>query len=262
MMKPTLLASLMTFASIAVLANDYQHEVAIDYSWGDVHPSELQRGDMSYRFFLNPVQLNTTAPLAEAAFIGRNSSVYGLYNRASLKTDDVKDNFSAWRVGGEYMDDSHNYYAGLHYNSVNGSSTKSALSQLGVFLDNDWLVTFDVEYIRPDELGSKTQFGFSTKKLMRLPTGDFMNVEASYMDVKGTSRNRYSFGGDYYFGKAVSVGLQYDWTSKNGVSTSSDAFTIRGQWYPFAQLSLSAQITFDELQTGDDLYTVGASYRF
>lgn len=262
MMKKTLFVSLISLASVAALANDYQHEASIDYAWGDVQASDLQSGDMSYRFYLNPVQSNTIAPLAEAAFIGRNSSVYGLYNRGTLKTDGLKDSFSAWKLGGEYMADSHNYYAALSYHSINGSSTKSALSQLGFFLDSDWLLTLDIEHIRPEEQGSKTQFGFSSKKLMRLPTGDFMNIEASYMDVRGTSRNRFGLAGDYYFGKALSVGLLYDWTSKNGLSTASDAFTLRSQWYPMPQLAIRAQVTFDHLETGDDLYTVGASYRF
>jgi hypothetical protein len=262
MIKRTLLASLMSFASVAVLANDYQHETSLDFSWGDVLTSDLQSWDLSHRFYLTPVEFNSIAPLAEAAFVGRNSSVYGLYNRGTLKTDGSKDSFSAWGLGGEYMADSHNYYASLHYHSVNGSSTKSALSQLGMFFDADWLVTLDIEHIRPDALGSLTQYGFSSKKLMRLPTGDHLNIEASYMDLKGTSRNRFSLGGDYYFGKTVSVGLLYDWTSKNGLSTDSDAFTIRGQWYPMAQLALRAQVTFDQLETGEDLYTVGASYRF
>ncbi|MCH8537473.1 MAG: putative porin [Alkalimonas sp.] len=262
MMKRTLLASLMSVVSVAAIANNYQHETSLDFSWGDVQTSDLQSWDMLHRYYLTPVESNAIAPLAEAAFIGRNSSVYGLYNRGTIKTDGIKDSFAAWGVGGEYMSDNHNFYVGLDYNSINGSSSKSALSQLGYFLQADWLVTVDVEHLRLDGQGSASQLGFSSKKLMRLPTGDFMSIEARYTDLKRTSRNRFSLGGDYYFGKTLSVGLLYDWTSKNGLSTDTDAFTIRSQWYPMAQLAIRAQVTFDNLETGEDLYTVGASYRF
>ena len=261
-MKRTLLASLLSVVSVTTMATTYQHESSIHYNWGDVAQADLQRYDLSHRFYLSTVQGNVAAPLAEAAFLGRNSSVFGDYVRGTLKEDGVRESFSAWRLGGEYMDSSHNFYVGFEFESLNRSSTKSALTQLGYFVDSDWLVTFDIDHIRPDSIGTRTEFGFSTKKLMRLPTGDHLSVEASYRDLRSTSRNAYSFGGDYYFGKALSVGLFYDWTSKNMISTERDSFTVRGQWFPMPNLAVRAAVSFDSPETGEDLYTVGASYRF
>lgn len=269
-MKRTLLASLLSVVSATSMAANYQHESSLDYSWGDYMVSDLKSWTMSHRYFLSPVQGNVAAPLSEAAFLGRNTSVYGVYQRGVLDTPAIpsldllaqKQSFSSWNLGGEYMDSSHNFYVGFDFESINRSNTKSALTQLGYFVESDWLVTFDIDHTRPDGIGTRTEFGFSSKKLMRLPTGDHLNVEASYRDLRSTSRNAYSFGGDYYFGKELSVGMVYDWTSKNIISTERDSFTVRGQWFPMPNLALRASVSFDSLDTGEDLYTVGASYRF
>ncbi|MEE2025638.1 MULTISPECIES: putative porin [Alkalimonas] len=261
-MKRTLLASLLSVVSVTAMAASYQNESSLNFSWGDVVQADLQQWEFSHRYFLTPVQGNVAAPLAESAFLSRNSNVFGDYVRGTQKEDGIKLSSSSWRLGGEYMDSSHDFYVGFEFESINRSSTKSALTQLGYFFDSDWLVTFDIDHTRPDSAGTRTEFGFSTKKLMRLPTGDHLNVEASYRDLRSTSRNAYSFGGDYYFGKELSVGLFYDWTSKNIVSTAQDSFTVRGQWFPMNNLAVRASVSFDSFETGEDLYTVGASYRF
>ena len=261
-MKLTLVASLCSALSLGAMASNYQHESSLDFHWGDVDQAEFQRFDMLHRFFLTPVQINVAAPLAEAAFLGRNSSAYGNYLRRTLKEEGIKQSFSAWRIGGEYMDGNHDFYVGFDFESINGSNTRSALTQLGYFVESDWLVTLDINHSRPDSMGTRTEFGFSTKRLMRLPTGDHLNVEAGYRDLRSTSRNAYSFGGDYYFGKTLSLGLMYDWRSKNIISQNRDSFTVRGQWFPMPNLALRAEASFDSFETGEDLYTLGASYRF
>lgn len=261
-MKRTILASFIAVFSFGALANTYQHQSDLDYSWGDVGAADVDTWSFQHKFFLTPVSLNTNAPYAEAAFIGRNSNVNAAYSYSKIDFPGGDTSQSAWSIGGEYMDQSHNFYGALQWIEYNGTDTRAVLGRAGYFVQPDWLVALDIRHTRPDGIGSYTEYGVSTKKLLALETGDFINLEARYMDIRDRSESEYGVAADYYFGKTVSVGLAYDWTSKDVVSSETDSFTVRGSWYVTPALALKASVTFDDLITNDDVYHVGASYRF
>jgi hypothetical protein len=101
-----------------------------------------------------------------------------------------------------------------------------------------------------------------TKKLWDLGTGDMINLEADILNYRDDSATRYGVGADYYFGKNFSAGVGYQWISDGVLSESEDSLSLRTKWFALPNLSLSAGIAFDALETGDDLYQLGASYRF
>ena len=262
-MKRTLIATALSLCSAGALANSFQHQTNLDYQWGDIANDELDRYRLSHQFYLSPVQTPNNMPLAEAGFLSRSSSLlFGYqYDQYDYGTQG-KTSLSGWSLGGEYRDVSHNFYASLLWTELNNSDGREVQASLGYYVDPSWLVKLDVEHLRPDGDGSTTQYGISTKKLMTLAHGDFISVEASYMDQANSSLGRFGVAGDYYFGSNLSLGLAYDWTSKGVFNSESDAFTVRGQWYAMPNLALRAGVTFDSLETGDDLYHIGASFRF
>lgn len=262
-MKRTLIATALMLGSAGVMANSFQNETNLDYRWGDAGNADVKTYSLSHQFFLSPVNTANNMPLAEAGFLSRSSSVLLGYDYAKVDFGNFgNSSLSAWSVGGEYRDISHNFYASLLWNEINNSSDRFIESSLGYYLDPSWLVKLDIEHLRPDGDGSYTQYGVSTKKLMTLGNGDFMSVEARYMDLADTSLGRFGVAADYYFGQNLSLGLAYDWTTKGVFDAESDAFTVRGNWYVMPNLALKAGITFDNLETGDDLYHLGASFRF
>lgn len=262
-MKRTLIAIALTLSSASVFANSFQHETNLNYGWGKILNADIDAYNLSHQFYLSPVSTNNNMPLAEAGFLSRSSSLLFAYDYAKFDFGNLgKTSTSAWSVGGEYRDTSHNFYASLLWTEFNNSSDRMVESSLGYYLDPSWLVKLDIEHLRPDGDGSVTQYGVSTKKLMTLGNGDFMSVDASYMDIAKSSFGRFGVGADYYFGRNVSLGLAYDWVTKGVFDADADAFTVRGSWYVMPNLALKAGVTFDSLDTGDDLYQIGASYRF
>ncbi|MDX3773892.1 putative porin [Chromatiaceae bacterium AAb-1] len=262
-MKRTILASFVALFSFGTLADTYQHQSDLDYSWGDIASGDAENWSFKHQFFLAPVSLNTNVPYAEAAFMGRNASVNAGYSYSRFDFPGFsKFSDSAWSVGGEYMDQGHNFYGALQWVEYNGSDDRQVLGRVGYFVNKDWLVAVDVRHSRPDGAGSVTEYGVSTKKLLALDSGDFINIEARYMDIRDRSESEYGVAADYYFGKTVSLGLAYDWTSKDVVSSREDSFTVRGNWYVTPALALKASVAFDSFATGDDVYSIGASYRF
>lgn len=262
-MKRTLIATALSLCSAGALANSFQHQTNLDYQWGDILNAELDSYSLSHQFYLSPVQTPNNMPRAEAGFLSRSSSLlFGYqYNQFDFGTLG-KTSLSGWSLGGEYRDVSHNFYASLLWTELNNSDDRVGQASLGYYVDPSWLVKLDVEHLRPDGDGSTTQYGISTKKLMTLAHGDFINIEASYMDLADSSLGRFGVAADYYFGQNVSLGLAYDWTSKGVFDAEEDAFTVRGQWYALPNLALRAGVTFDSVDTGDDLYHLGASFRF
>lgn len=261
-MKRTLLASFIAAFSVSAMANSYQHQSDAGFGWGDVGNGEIQNWSLRHEFYLTPVSYGTV-PYAEAAFISRNASVHAGYSYSNVDfPGEPDDSISGWEVGGEYQDMAHNFYAAINVNEFNGSDDRIIEASLGYFVSGDWLVKLDARQSRPDGEGSYTEYGVSTKKLLKLENGNFINIEASYMDQKKLDESEFGVAADYYFGRNISVGLAYNWLSDDVVSADKDSITVRGSWYLQPNLALHAAVIFDDLLTADDVYMLGASYRF
>jgi hypothetical protein len=257
-MKRSMLALLIAVVSTGAAANSYQHESSVDYINGDYFDADIDVWTLKHQYFLNTVDTSGNTPLAESAFINKNASLFGTLTRSSIGDFDQ----NAWSIGGEYMDQSHNFYGKLEWMHYSNNDSQDVDGTLGYFISNDWLVGAIFEHSRPDQGGSSTNYGVMTKKLWDLGTGDMINLEASILDYRNDSTTRYGVGADYYFGKNFSAGVGYEWLSDDVLSESSDSLSMRAKWFALPNLSLSAAVAFDALETGEDLYKLGASYRF
>lgn len=257
-MKRSMLALLIAVVSTGAAANSYQHETSVGYANADTNTVDVDAWQLKHQYFFNAVDTSGNTPRAEAAFINKNASVFGTLSRLSIDSDDQ----NSWSVGGEYMDQSHNFYGKLEWQHYSNDDSQDLNGTVGYFISNDWLVGAIFEHSRPDQGGSSTNYGVMTKKLWDLGTGDMINLEADILDYRNDSATRYGVGADYYFGKNFSAGVGYQWISDGVLSESEDSLSLRTQWFALPNLSLSASVAFDALETGDDVYQVGASYRF
>ena len=264
-MKSFLITALCSVISAGAVADSFQSQTDVNYSTVDVGPFDLSAWQLKQRFYLAPVNTDGATPLAEAAFMQRQSSVAGSYTRAKLDTNQADAHASSWSLGGEYMDSSHNYYASLDWQFENNSKAYEATTKLGYFVQNDWLVTGDIYQIKDDMGHTALEYGVSTKKLLDLTNGDFFALTGGLRNHDDSTMTSYDVGADYYFGKNLSVGVGYSWYSPGVFQSNHDSYQLRTQWYVLPNLALNAsvgKIFVDEMELDETAYQVGASYRF
>lgn len=261
-MKHRFFAALIVAFSFPALANSFQHQTDAGFGWVESDAGDYQQWALSQRVYLTPVSRGSRVPYAEASFISRSSSIQAGYNYAQFDSGSAKSSVSSWTLGGEYKDISHNFYVAANVIELNGTADTVVLGSLGYYVRADWLVKLDARNIRPDSVGSYTEYGVSTKKLLALENGNFINIEARFMDVKQQDDSEYGVAADYYFGRSIALGLAYDWTSDDVVITDTDSVTVRGSWYLQPSFALRAAVVFDYLDSDEELYQLGASYRF
>jgi hypothetical protein len=261
-MKHTILATLIAAFSVSAFAHSFHNQTDAGFGWVDLNDGDFQQWTLAHRFYLSPVNSGSKAPYDEAGFLSRSSSINAGYNYAKFDFSGDEYSVSAWNVGGEYKDVSHKFYAAVNNVELNGTADSAALFSAGYFMQSDWLVKLDARHNRPDGDGSYTEYGVSTKKLLALENGNFINIEARYIDVKDNDNAEFGVAADYYFGRNIALGLAYDWTSDDVVNAADDSVTLRGSWYLQPNLALRAAVVFDYQYSNEELYQLGASYRF
>lgn len=257
-MKRSLIALLVAAVSTGVAAKDYQNETSLNYGWGDIGSSSLNSWQLGHRYYFDPVRTSGKTPYAESAFMNRNSNVSASVGRTSVGDYDT----NGWSIAGEYMSQQNDWYGSIEWAHFNKVDAENINATLGYFFAKDWMVGIVAEHYRPDESGSSTNYGITTKKLWDVGGNDMVNLEAEVLDFRNLSTTRFSVGGDYYFGKSFSAGLGYSWLSDSNATDSDGSLSLRSRWFMQPNLSLQAAIAFDSLDTGDDQYSVGVSYRF
>lgn len=177
----------LLLASTNVLAAGYNAEIGLDYTTQDNPDIDTWIATGTWHF--RTVETDNV-PLAEAAFMGRNSSLsVGHFDF----DNDIDGNGAILEVLGPR---NNNLYASLGYFDVAGDDVTAL--EVGYFVGDNWLVSIagsDSDGDDPVILG--------TKFIAPLASGQFLNFEASVDD------NRFvSLGGDYYVTPQTSFGLE------------------------------------------------------
>jgi len=264
-MKSMMLTALFSVIATPVMANSFQAQTDLNYGWVDIGNVDLNAWQAQQRFFLAPVSTAGAVPLAEAAFMQRQSSLAATFTRLTVDAAGQDLHNNAWSIGGEYMDRSHNYYAALDLEFVNNSKEYEATTKLGYFVQKDWLVTADIYHIKDESGRTALEYGASTKKLLDLNTGDFIAITGGFRNQDDSTLTAYHVGADYYFGKNLSVGVGYHWVSAGVFQTDNDGFEVRSNWYVLPNLALNAsvgRVFLDDVNLDETAYQIGASYRF
>lgn len=258
------------FAAAAAQAQSFQWQTDADYAHTKEAGQNLDTVTIKQQYFLQPVQVTDNQPWKEAAFLSRSSSVNLDYSRLSDKLPGGNDQFSlsGWGFGGEYMSGNHDFYAALQTRFLNGDDTFLTVAKAGFFVQPNWLVNLDVYHSNPDNEGSSTDYGISTKAVVPVLMGDHVALSASWADFE--DGNGYAVGADYYLRPYWSVGVAYHHDmprpdlaldSANLVGKGTE---LRSEYFVTPQLALRASYNRVDLDAAGhaNQYGAGVSYRF
>ncbi len=238
-------ATLLATSGLAI-ADAYQAELNADATRWDLNGinSSANNYDINGKYYFNPVK-TTNLPLAEAAYLGKNSNVFFALDR---------------NYGHGYAGDSKAYSGGVEvyipenfvyikvegtHNSYDHDSDNSATTTLGLTPLDGLRVTSSWN---SDE---GYHANIEAKYVTALGNGQYINVEAGFADTDfGTYK---MIGGDYYFDNTFSVGAEI---SDDDTGTS---YLVRTR--KFFSEEFSGYVSYADTDAGN-IAAVGVSLRF
>lgn len=232
-------------ASTVAMADSYQFDVGANASRLDLNglSSKSNSHGVTGSYYFNPVS-TTNLPLAEAAFLGKNSDVYASATRVSWRGD----RGDVFNVGAEFFIPENFLY-------VSGGLLKAKRD--GESADNDWYTSVGVTPI--DGLLVSTFYSHDAgydanihgKYVTDIGNGHFINLTAGLSDADdGTMVD---IGGDFYLDNSFSVGGEI-------VHQDSDnAYTVRAR--KFFTEQFSGQLAYTDAPAANEI-AVAVSMRF
>lgn len=258
---PFIVSVLASTIAVGAQAQSFQFQTDADYNSTDLGPADVNGLQIRQQYFLSPIQNGDNQPWREAAFLSRSSSANLTYNRIEVDGRDDDMNINTWGVGGEYMSNSHDFYAALDVNFLNGDNSFGATGKLGFFVQQNWLVALDVYHNNPDNEGSSTDYGLSTKAILPVMDGDHLVLTASYADFD--EGNGQAIAADYYIRPYWSVGLAVRNDMPSMSNIFGDSVELRSEYFVTPQLALRGAVSQVDAGADDEnQFAVGASYRF
>ena len=185
-------------------------------------------------------------PLAETAYIGKNSNVFADAQHVPKKP---------YFVSGEYYKLGAEFYVPESFLYVSGGVTRLEASRGNN--DNDWFTTVGVTPI--DGLRVTTSYyhdeGYDANVRAKYVTdiggGHFINVEAEVADTDdGTYKE---IGGDFYFDNSFSVG------GSIADAAYGNQYNIRSR--KFFTERFSGEVSYTDLEYGNQ-FMAGVDFRF
>jgi len=239
-------AALGVAVSGFAMADSYQTEIsvgALRYD-SDVSDDKLNAYELNGVYHFNAVN-TANLPLAEAAYLGKNSNVFG--GMLDRPRQDGWPKYQSYQVGAEFYIPENFLYvkAGVVRNSLGGDH------------DNDWFTSVGITPI--DGLLITTQYyhdagydaNIHAKYVTDVGAGQFINVEAGLTDTDfGTEAY---IGGDYYFDNTFSVGAKI---KDNDADTE---YTLRAR--KFFTEKFSADAFYSDADVGSTI-GLGLAVRF
>lgn len=285
-MKKLALVSALLSSIIGLNAHAYQTESFGAYEHIDMDGAKINSAAISGKYYFKSVQTRS-APLAEAAFLDKASSIGGGYSYSKMKDDEdlVDFQFNALGLESEiFIPDSQFYVSGaLHRTNV-----KATVHGLGSESDNGNGYEFEAGFLPINGLllavgvadfsesmnpVKIAKYGFVTNfsnaavvsgenddtavslraKYVSEIAGYYTNLEAQTYIGDETS---YRLGADLYLDPTLSIGLSF---ADSTADDSDTIFNIRAQKFITPQFALSVGYT-----TVDDAdsYGINGTLRF
>lgn len=285
MKKLSLITALLS-SCVALNANAYQTEATGAYEYVDMDGGKTNSAAISGKYYFNPVQTRN-APLAEAAFLDKASSIGGGYAYSKLQDDeDFGDlQFNIIGVEGEiFIPDTQFYVSGaLHRTNI-----KATINGLGSESDNGNGYEFEAGFLPVNGLllavgvadfsesinpVKVTKYGFVTNvSNAAVVSGDnddtAVSLRAKYVsEVAGFYTNfegvtyigdetSYRLAADLYLDQTLSVGVSF---ADSTADDSDSIFNIRAQKFFNPQFALGVGYTTTD---GADSYGINGTFRF
>lgn len=285
MKKLSLITALLS-SCVALNANAYQTEATGAYEYVDMDGGKTNSAAISGKYYFNPVQTRN-APLAEAAFLDKASSIGGGYAYSKLQDDeDFGDlQFNIIGVEGEiFIPDTQFYISGaLHRTNI-----KATINGLGSESDNGNGYEFEAGFLPVNGLllavgvadfsesinpVKVAKYGFVTNvSNAAVVSGDnddtAVSLRAKYVsEVAGFYTNfegvtyigdetSYRLAADLYLDQTLSVGVSF---ADSTADDSDSIFNIRAQKFFNPQFALGVGYTTTD---GADSYGINGTFRF
>lgn len=285
MKKLSLITALLS-SCVALNANAYQTEATGAYEYVDMDGGKTNSAAISGKYYFNPVQTRN-APLAEAAFLDKASSIGGGYAYSKLQDDeDFGDlQFNIIGVEGEiFIPDTQFYISGaLHRTNI-----KATINGLGSESDNGNGYEFEAGFLPVNGLllavgvadfsesinpVKVAKYGFVTNvSNAAVVSGDnddtAVSLRAKYVsEVAGFYTNfegvtyigdetSYRLAADLYLDPTLSVGVAF---ADSTADDSDSIFNIRAQKFFNPQFALGVGYTTTD---GADSYGINGTFRF
>lgn len=285
MKKLSLITALLS-SFVGFNANAYQAESTIAYEHIDMDGGKTNSAAISGKFYFNPIQTRS-APLAEAAFLDKASSIGGGYSYSKLKDDEDFGDLQFNILGIEteiFIPDSQFYISGaLHRTNI-----KATINGLGSASENGNGYEFEVGFLPINGLllavgiadlseslnpVKVAKYGFITNlnnaaivsgeeddtavslraKYVTQLGGYYTNFEAqSYFGDETT----YRLAADLYLDPTLSVGISI---ADSTADDSDSIFSIRAQKFFTPQVAVGVGYTTID---GADSFGINGTFRF
>lgn len=285
-MKKLSLITALLDSCVALNVNAYQTEATGAYEYVDMDGGKTNSAAISGKYYFNPVQTRN-APLAEAAFLDKASSIGGGYAYSKLQDDeDFGDlQFNIIGVEGEiFIPDTQFYISGaLHRTNI-----KATINGLGSESDNGNGYEFEAGFLPVNGLllavgvadfsesinpVKVAKYGFVTNlSNAAVVSGDnddtAVSLRAKYVsEVAGFYTNfegvtyigdetSYRLAADLYLDPTLSVGVSF---ADSTADDSDSIFNIRAQKFFNPQFALGVGYTTTD---GADSYGINGTFRF
>jgi hypothetical protein len=235
--------------SAAAVADPYKAELSAQASRADFDKwnDNLTTYGGIGTFYFDSVETGNV-PLAEAAYLGKNSSVYaGAAHSAWDHDNEFRLNSDVYSVGAQFFIPENFLYAGAGVSKSNYKNDS----------DSDWYVSVGLTPI--DGLLITTSYAYdegydpniSAKYVVAIGNSQFINLEASVQDAD--EGNVIFVGGDFYFDSGFSIG------GLIGRIDSNNAYQLRTRKFFSEKLSGSVSCSSE---TDLKSISVGVALRF
>ncbi|WP_019385613.1 putative porin [Acinetobacter venetianus] len=285
MKKLSLITALLS-SCVALNANAYQTEATGAYEYVDMDGGKTNSAAISGKYYFNPVQTRN-APLAEAAFLDKASSIGGGYAYSKLQDDEDFGDLQFNIIGVEseiFIPDTQFYISGaLHRTNI-----KATINGLGSESDNGNGYEFEAGFLPVNGLllavgvadfsesinpVKVAKYGFVTNvSNAAVVSGDnddtAVSLRAKYVsEVAGFYTNfegvtyigdetSYRLAADLYLDPTLSVGVSF---ADSTADDSDSIFNIRAQKFFNPQFALGVGYTTTD---GADSYGINGTFRF
>lgn len=230
----TLLPALIA-TSLSTFVHAHQFEVSTRYS--DYYDSTLKETELQGTYYFSQV-ITDTKPLAEAAFLGRNSGIYLAYSDFDSRAYDAQTSTSVsifWFIPNSI------FFAGIGY--TEDDDENDAIFNLGI-TPIDGLLIATQHSKEADDYNANIY----TKYVILLDSDRTLNIEASVTKNEWVDRNDYVLLGDFYFNRNFSFGAAFsdgDVGNTYGLSAQHffiDTVSVEAKYY-----HLDTNKDYDEL---------------
>ena len=247
MKKMTYVASLFAFGLISGVAHaDFTTELNASVLKAD----DLKVFGLGGSYYFDRVNTNK-GPLAEAAFLDKQSSVDAVFTRFDYDGN----NLNAWALAGTYVVQGSGLYLNASVAHLNGYSEDIYGFGGGYYLSRDLTVYVDTEF---DEDLNYLGMSLGSKKLFDLGSERYVSLQGVYNNPD-EGDDSFALSSDFYLNRALSVGFGYEWADKFSDGISS----VRSQWFVNKQFAVSAEVSYADYDSGSDTsYMLGATMRF